>query len=145
MAVVVDASAVGAIAFGEPEGPALAAHLEGETLLAPTLLDYELVNLALKKARRYPMALSKIALSLRAALALPVSRVTVPGFDVFALAAETGLTAYDASYLWVARSRDAELVTLDAALARAASRDSRVTADGAREGVPDGNPDRPTD
>jgi hypothetical protein len=39
MAVVVDASAVGAIAFGEPDGPTLVAHLQGETLLAPTLLD----------------------------------------------------------------------------------------------------------
>jgi predicted nucleic acid-binding protein len=48
----------------------------------------------------------------------------VPGSAVFALAAETGLSAYDASYLWLARSRDAELVTLDKALARLANEDS---------------------
>jgi hypothetical protein len=40
--------------------------------------------------------------------------------DVFTLAAESGLTAYDASYLWLARTRDAELVTLDVALGRLA-------------------------
>lgn len=34
---------------------------------------------------------------------------------VVALALETGLTAYDASYLWLARRLDAELVTLDRA------------------------------
>lgn len=120
MAVVVDASAIGAIMFGEPEGPTLAAHLEGETLLAPSLLDYELANLALKKAQRRPEHLPEIIVSLEAALALPISRVDLPGLDVFLLAADTGLTAYDASYLWLARSRDAELVTLDTALARVA-------------------------
>ena len=123
MAVVVDASAIGAIMFGEPEGQTLAAHLDGETLLAPSLLDFELTNLALKKARKRPDDLPKILVSLQTALALPVSRIAVPGLDVFALAAETGLTAYDASYLWLARRHDAELVTLDAALARLVGED----------------------
>jgi len=118
MAVVVDASAIGAITFGEPEGPTLAAHLEGETLLAPALIDFELMNLAVKKVRRRPEQVEAIAISLATALALRVDRVPVPGPEVFALAAGTGLTAYDASYLWLARSRDAELVTLDAALMR---------------------------
>lgn len=122
MAVVVDASAIGAIMFDEPDGATLSAHLEGQTLLAPTLIDLELSNLALKKARKRPDQLPKIFLSLRAALMLPVSRISVPGAEAFALAAETGLTAYDASYLWIARSRDAELVTLDSELARFALR-----------------------
>jgi predicted nucleic acid-binding protein len=38
------------------------------------------------------------------------------------LARETGLTACEASYLWIALAEDAELVTLDAELARAAAR-----------------------
>jgi predicted nucleic acid-binding protein len=122
MAVVVDASAIGAIMFDEPDGATLTAHLEGQTLLAPTLIDLELSNLALKKARKRPDQLPKIFLSLRTALMLPVSRISVPGAEAFALAAETGLTAYDASYLWIARSRDAELVTLDSELARFALR-----------------------
>ena len=109
MAVVVDASAIGAIMFGEPEGPELAAHLEGETLLAPTLIDYELTNLAWKKARRRPELTPLSLLSLDTALKLPITRTAVPGLDVFALAAATGLTAYDASYLWLSRSRDLEM------------------------------------
>lgn len=123
MAVVVDASAIGAIMFGEPEGPTLAAHLDGETLLAPALLDYELINLAVKKARRRPELADAVRLSLAAALALRIDRIHVPGHDVFALAVSTGLTAYDASYLWLARSRDAELVSLDAALMRLSHED----------------------
>jgi predicted nucleic acid-binding protein len=120
MAIVVDASAIGAIAFGEPEGPTLAAYLDGETLLAPALIDFELASVALKKARAHPEAGAKVNLALQAALTLPISRVGVPGQEALALAAATGLTTYDASYLWLARSRDAELVTLDAALQRVA-------------------------
>jgi predicted nucleic acid-binding protein len=116
VALVVDASAIGAIMFGEPEGPGLVEHLEGETLLAPSLLDYELTNLALKKARRQRAQASNVLVSLHAALALPITRVAVPGIDAFDLATRTGLTAYDAAYLWLARSRDLELVTLDAEL-----------------------------
>ena len=121
MAVVVDASAIAAIMFGEPEGPVLAAHLEGETLLAPWLIDAELTSAALKRARKRPEDAPQILVSLQAALTLPLSRVAVPGVEVFVLAARTGLSAYDASYLWLARSRDLELVTLDAELERARS------------------------
>ena len=53
-------------------------------------------------------------------LQLPITRVAVPGLEVLVLAAETGLTAYDAAYLWLARARDAELVTLDKKLGRLA-------------------------
>ena len=121
MAVVVDASAIAAIMFGEPDGSALADELAGETLLAPTLIDFELTNLALKKSRKRPETTSLILMALQAALSLPISRVSVPGMEVFALSARTGLSAYDASYVWVARSRDARLVTLDRALSRASS------------------------
>jgi predicted nucleic acid-binding protein len=40
---------------------------------------------------------------------------------VLELAESTGLTAYDASYLWLARELSAELVTLDGQLAKAAA------------------------
>jgi predicted nucleic acid-binding protein len=46
--------------------------------------------------------------------------VAVPGSEVFALAQQTGLTADDACYLWLACAREAELVTLDSTLARLA-------------------------
>lgn len=121
MAVVVDASALGAIMFDEPESAELRAHLEGETLLAPALLDYELSNLALNKIRRRPQTVAAALAVLDAALKLPISRVAVPAVEVSALAARTGLTAYDASYLWLATTRDVELVTLDGPLATAAA------------------------
>jgi predicted nucleic acid-binding protein len=121
MAVVVDASAIGAIMFNEPDAAELTAQLAGQTLIAPDLLNFELLNLALKKARRQPQLGPQITQALAAALRLAIARVAVPGIELFQLASATGLTAYDASYLWLALSRDIELVTLDRALARAAA------------------------
>jgi predicted nucleic acid-binding protein len=118
MPVIVDASAIAAIAFGEPEGAALADHLDGETLLAPHLIDFELANTAAKKARKDPEASGAVLAGLHAALTLPITRVPVPPTEAFVLAVQTGLSAYDASYLWLARSRDAELITLDRVLVR---------------------------
>lgn len=117
MAVVVDASALGAMAFGEPEGHTVAAHLMGETLLAPTLIDYEIASIARKKARAHPELAAQIQAALDAASRLRIERVPVPAVALLRLARETKLTVYDAAYLWLARTRDAELVTLDRRLA----------------------------
>ena len=63
-----------------------------------------------------------VVAALNAALHLRVTRKPVATGAVFRLARATGLTAYDASYLWIAAAYDAELVTLDRKLARAAER-----------------------
>ena len=67
--------------------------------------------------RRHPELAAKALTLLGVALKTPIARAQISAVEVAALAAQTGLTAYDASYLWLARSRDAELVTLDAGLA----------------------------
>ncbi len=41
-------------------------------------------------------------------------------FSSVSLADETGLTTYDASYLWLARRLKGELITLDGKMQRAA-------------------------
>jgi len=56
------------------------------------------------------------------ALALDIERRTVPAPDVVELALDSGLTTYDASYLWLARELGASLATLDAGLRAAAAR-----------------------
>jgi len=118
MTLVVDASAVAAMLFNEAEGATIRAHIRGETLIAPHLVDFELANICWKRVRRAPSH-AAILLTMLAGLAhVNVNRVMVPPTEVAALAVETGLTAYDASYLWLALSRDVELVTLDNQLAR---------------------------
>ncbi len=52
--VVVDASALAAIAFKEPAGRDIRDRLANRQLVAPHLLAYELANTALTKLRRHP-------------------------------------------------------------------------------------------
>ncbi|MGH7070355.1 MAG: type II toxin-antitoxin system VapC family toxin [Acetobacteraceae bacterium] len=118
---VVDASAVAALLFGEPEADAGAERLEGARLLAPSLLAFELANVCLIKIRRHPAQRGALLAAFRLRTRLPVEEVAVAHDLALDLAAATGLTAYDASYLWVARRLGVELVTLDGALATAAA------------------------
>ena len=119
MILVVDASAAGAMLFEEPEGSTIRAHVRGETLLAPHLIDYELANVCAKRIRKRPGNALKLLVMLQGLDHVSLRRVEVPSGDVARLAIQTGLSAYDASYLWLAIDRDAELVTLDRELARA--------------------------
>ena len=115
---VVDASAIAAVLYGEPEGATIRAHLRGDTMLAPHLIDYELANASLRRIRREPARAPAILAMLEGLNTLAIRRVATPAPDVAALAVKTGLTAYEASYLWLAMSNDAELITLDVRLAR---------------------------
>ena len=118
MTLVVDASAVGAVLFHEPDGPTIEAHTDGETLIAPHLIDFELANICWKRLRREPGKGTAILAMLSGLKSVGIKRVEVPATEIAALAVQTGLTAYDASYLWLAISQDVELVTLDDKLAR---------------------------
>jgi uncharacterized protein with PIN domain len=51
---IVDASALAALLFGEPEAEAVAGRLAGARLIAPALLSFELTNVCLIKCRRHP-------------------------------------------------------------------------------------------
>lgn len=52
--IVVDASALAAVLFGEPEGPKVAEQLGDSALVTPTLFSYEIANICWKKLRRHP-------------------------------------------------------------------------------------------
>ena len=119
---VIDASALAAVAFDEPEAEQVLAETDGEDLHAPHLLRFELTNIAWKKIRQRPDAADRIVEHLRDALALPVALVDVDHQAVLQLAVRHKMTAYDASYLWLARQMEATLVTLDRGLRRHATR-----------------------
>ncbi len=120
MAVVVDASAIAAVVFGEVEGDILRRQLRGHALLAPSLIDYELTHVAWKKLRRSPSEGSAIFAALASVKHLGVRRAQPDAVSVLGVAAATGLTPYDASYLWLAQTTGLSLVTLDKRLAKAA-------------------------
>ena len=118
---VVDASALGAILFGEPESDAVGERLKGLLLVAPALLRFELANVCWKKVRRFPERRDSLLAAHDFLAQMAIYEVEVRFGEVLELAESTGITAYDASYLWLARALGLELVTLDAKLARAAA------------------------
>jgi predicted nucleic acid-binding protein len=110
---VVDASALAAIAFAEAGADAVIDEIEGHRLHAPTLVVFELMNVAVKRAKKQPVA---TALFLEALEVLDGLGLRFRGIDqgeVVKLGLATGLTAYDATYLWLARALRMPLVTLD--------------------------------
>jgi len=118
---VADASVVAAIVFEEPEAAVAERALEGAVICAPDLLRYELSNIAWKKARQHPNQRADIEMALARSRSLGVTLVGINELEVFRLAIQTGLTVYDASYLWLAHDRLIPLVTFDRELRRAAS------------------------
>lgn len=119
--VVVDTSAFAALVFQEPAADFVRDRLEGATVFAPSLLRFELANTAWKKIRRQPERASKIIAALTIALDDRSGLIwqEVDPADTVLLAQATGMTAYDASYIWLAASLGADLVTLDSRLATA--------------------------
>ena len=117
---VVDASAVVALLFNERARDTVAARLRDASLYAPNLIGFEVANACLKKMRASPSEREALlrAFSLFDRLSIALEPTDVAATIV--MAEQTKLSVYDASYLWLARALDAELVTLDARLARAA-------------------------
>jgi predicted nucleic acid-binding protein len=85
------------------------------------LLGFELANVCLIKTRRHSGQRSALISAFALRHRLGVEEVAIDHDGALDLAARTGLTAYDASYLWLARQLGVELVTLDRRLERAAS------------------------
>ena len=118
---VVDASSIGALLFGESEGQKVAGLLSGHRLVAPELLFFEVASICLKKLKRYPDQRRSILEAFKMLGRLTIEKVDVDHAEAVLLAESKGLTAYDASYLWLAMRLDAELVTLDQRLGEALS------------------------
>ena len=116
---VIDASAIAAFLFQETSADRIETLIQNRELVGPSLLPFEVANACASKVRRFPDKSHVFLAALRTFLELRIPARDVDIGAVFDLAGRTGLTAYDASYLWLARELDAELVTLDAQLGRA--------------------------
>ena len=117
---VVDASVFAAASFREPRQREAERLIAGVRLFAPTLLRYEMANIAVKKISDAPQQRETLVESLQRFLRLNIDFREVDCRQVVELATLTGLTAYDASYLFVARELGMPLLTFDAQLARVA-------------------------
>jgi predicted nucleic acid-binding protein len=119
--IVPDESALALVIFGDPEGEAVSRELDGAALFAPTLLRYELQCVAAKECRRQPGRRAQVLESLESALAPQAGIVWLDPnpVDVVLVATATGLSTYDASYLCLAGTLEADLVTRDRKLSAA--------------------------
>jgi predicted nucleic acid-binding protein len=117
--MVVDCSALAGVLFQEPWMDLALQRLSGHRLCAPHLLQAEICSVAVKKARSGAAEAAAEGLAQWQDVA-----VELTDFDVqqtFALAQRYQLSAYDASYLWLADQLRCPLATFDAKLAAAAA------------------------
>jgi predicted nucleic acid-binding protein len=118
-ATIVDASALAAVLFDEPEAAPVMASVGGNPLLAPGLLRYEMASICAAKLRNEPKQARLTLQRYRLFSGLDIE-FAEPDWDTLPLLARHwDLSAYDAAYLQLALKRDAPLVTLDARLAGA--------------------------
>ena len=123
--VVVDCSVLAALLHGEPNCDDAAAQLSGRALHGPSLLPYELANVARSKLRA-GAAQSDIDDALAEFTHLRIELHAVPPAELLPLCVQYQLSAYDAAYLWLAAALKAPLATYDRRLAEAAARHLRT-------------------
>ena len=116
--VVVDCSALAGILFEEPWQAQASEKIRGRTMNAPFLLEIELASVAIKKHKQGYGALVDKGLERFKALNVTLHQIELK--EVLALALQYKLSAYDASYLWLAANIKAPLATFDEKLATAA-------------------------
>lgn len=120
--LVVDASVLAAVAFGEARADEGAALLRGSRLVAPGLLWYEMSEVARVKCMARPGEAQAILEQLETTRRLSIILQSPDWATLPQLALDSGLTAYDAAYLSLARSLRAPLATFDRRLGDVARR-----------------------
>jgi predicted nucleic acid-binding protein len=118
--LVADCSVIAALLFNEAERDAARDILAGHEIHVPDLIDHEIANVAVKKARHGFGEIASLALDLFVDLRLTRHAVEVK--DQWALAMRHDLSAYDAAYLWLAENLSAPLATFDQKLGISARR-----------------------
>jgi predicted nucleic acid-binding protein len=119
--LVVDCSVLASQLFEEADADIASDALRAHALHAPALLSFEFANVARSKSRAgAPPERTLQALTHFEGLRIELH--PVPVLALHALALRTGLSAYDAAYLWLAADLEAPLATFDQRLGEAAAR-----------------------
>ena len=141
--LVVDASAALRVLRREPGHETVRQHLReripsADPLLVPPIFWLEIVNVLAHRYRYQPPAVVEAVYELEQ-VGISTAEVGRPGvLAVIDAVGRFGLTAYDAAYLVLAESVDAQLLTADADLASAAG--DRAILVAAEGGVSESTP-----
>jgi predicted nucleic acid-binding protein len=126
--VVIDANALVALLAGEQAGPAVTACIEGwvaeeREIHAPALARYEIANVLVRQVATGRLSREDVTSGWQALEELPITyHALLDGPTVIDTAAKLKRrSAFDAAYVALAVSLDAELWTLDGPLARNAA------------------------
>lgn len=118
--VVVDTSALLAVLLGEPERDALIRLTADRTLVAPGSVPWEMGNALSAMRKRGRLDADQANTVLEGYARIPLRLIDVDLATSVETAGQLGLYAYDAYFIVCAAVHRAPLLTLDAALARAA-------------------------
>lgn len=118
--LVVDASVlVVALADDEADGDAARARLRGERLVAPELVDLEVVSILRRQVGSGEVLPRRAELALADLLEMPLERAQHRGLLLRCWELRDNVTIYDAAYVALAEIFGALLLTGDGHLARA--------------------------
>lgn len=125
--IVVDSSALIAHLTGIPSVPGLDDRVLAERELhAPHLIDLEILNALRKLVRLDAISASHATMLIEDLSDVRLARYRHDGFRHRIWELRDHLSAYDASFVALAETLDATLVTVDARLARAAGHEARI-------------------
>ncbi|HEY1119161.1 MAG TPA: type II toxin-antitoxin system VapC family toxin [Acidimicrobiales bacterium] len=118
--IVVDASiVVTALADDGPDGDRVRARLRGERLVAPHLIDIEVVSAWRRLAAAGDVDERRVALAMEDLRSIRLDRVPHVPLMGRCWELRQNLTVYDATYVALAEAMDVALLTADAKLAAA--------------------------
>ena len=118
---VIDASAAAEYLLRTPLGLKLAQVIEGESLLAPELLDAEVLSVLRRAVLRRQLTEQRALLAIEDLMDWAIDRIPHAALVWSAWQYRNNVSAYDAFYVAAARLSDASLLTADGPLARAPS------------------------
>ena len=116
---VIDASAAAEYLLRTPLGLKLADLMAGAFILAPALLDVEVLSVLRRAVLRQQLAEQRAWLALEDLFAWPIDRIAHTALLREAWQHRHNVSAYDAFYVAAARIYDASLLTTDGPLTRA--------------------------
>jgi predicted nucleic acid-binding protein len=118
---VIDASAATEYLLRTPLGLKLADVIEGAFLLAPELLDVEVLSVLRRAVLRGELTEQRSLIAIEDLIDCSIDRIPHVSLVRVAWQHRNNVSAYDAFYVAAARLSDASLLTADGSLARAPS------------------------